>query len=438
MDAKMKAKNKLAGIAAVTAMLLTLVSCSEVQKSASCSVAAGPVAPQGAVIPNPFPAGFGEPNEGTFTEQKMLVNIGVNVILKDVRNFRLKSEILKEALVSACQAKMTPVAETEVKSAFKEAMLAFHAVEAASFGPMAEDKAALHSRIYSWPFINPCGIDQETEALTRSAAKKVSDLGINIKGLGAIEYLLFEPTLISKCNARAFPQMKTWNDNAATDKKIHRCQMAKRLATDLATVAASVEERWNIDQGNYSKTLIDGSRFCDMNEGVTEVVHGLFAFERLKDERLGRPLGLHKLCTADDKKCVDHAEHSFSGLALSAIRMQFESFKEVYFGSQDPDAKAFGIDDLLIVRGHPAAVVEIRNAMDRLGESLREVEALGSLQEQIVSMDADACRLTTVDDRRVPVCAMYQDLRRVTNLFKTDVLTMLSVRAPPGYQGDND
>lgn len=427
----------LRGLFAAT-LIFVLASCSDFNNSPKPTGGDGP-SPQRPVGKNPFPPGFEKPNDGAFSEQKMLVNLGVNVVAKDVRNFRLKSEILRDAVVTACEARMDASSVATAKSAFKDAMLAFHGVGAVSFGPLAEDKGALYSRIYSWPFINTCGIDQEVEALSRGASKDVAELGVNLRGLGAIEYLLFEPELKSSCNPRAFPQIKAWAAKPAAEKALDRCRTAAKLAGDVMDAALYLEKRWDVDEGNYSKSLIDGSVYPDMKEALTAVVHGMFAFEKLKDERLGRPLGLHKLCTNDSWKCPENAEHPLSGLALEAIRTQFDNFKEVFWGARDRGARAFGIDDLLVDRGYPGAVDELRQAMDQLDVSLAAVEAEGTtLQEQIEAMLPEDCRATTVTDRRVPVCAMYQDLRRITVLFKTDVLTMLSLRAPPGYQGDND
>lgn len=432
----MTGKSVLRASMALTALVFIVVSCSDFNNPPRRQD--GPT-PQGPVGKNPFPPGFEKPNEGEFTEAKMLVNLGVNLVVKDVRNFRLKAELLRDTLAASCEAKMTPSAQTSAKNAFRDAMLAFHGLSAMTFGPLAEDKGALQSRIYAWPFINTCGIDQEVEALTRDAAKPVADLGVNLRGLGAIEYLLYEPALKSACNARAFPLVKAWSEKADAEKRLDRCATAARLAQDVMEAAVYLEKRWDLEEGNYSKTLIDGSVYPDMKEAVTAVVHGMFAFEKLKDERLGRPLGLHKLCTSDAWKCPENAEHPLSGLAFEAIRTQYDNFKEIFWGSRDRDAKAFGIDDLLISHGHAAAVAELRAAMDQLDDSLAAVEAEGTtLQEQIEAMLPEDCRATTVTDRRVPVCAMFQDVRTIATMFKTDVLTMLSLRAPPGYQGDND
>lgn len=431
--------NFLRQIAALTALVFIVVSCSDFNNPPRRQADPGPNGPQTPVGKNPFPPGFEKPNDGEFSEAKMLVNLGTNLVAKDVRAFRLKAEVLRDTVAASCDAGMTPSASTSAKNAFREAMLAFHGLAAVSFGPLAEDKAALQSRIYAWPFINTCGIDQEVEALTRNSAKAVSALGVNVRGLGAIEYLLFEPELKSACNARAFPAVKAWTEKPAVEKNLDRCQMAARLSQDVMEAAKYLEQRWDVEEGNYSKSMIDGSVYPDMKEAVTSVVHGMFAFEKLKDERLGRPLGMHKLCTSDSWKCPENAEHPMSGLAFEAIRMQYENFKEIFWGSRNPSDKAFGIDDLLISRGYPGAVEELRVAMNNLDASLTAVEAEGtSLQTQIDNMLAEDCRATTTTNRRVPVCAMYQDLRVITTLFKTDVLTMLSLRAPPGYQGDND
>lgn len=432
---------------AVSVLVMSLISCSDFKKS-DPEKRGGNQGPQ-SLNDNPFPPGsvYEKPNEGEFSEDKMLVNIGVNVVQDKARNFRLKSELFQVALKDACDNGMSDADLQMARSAWKESMLAFHAMEGLSFGPLKEENSSLHVRLYAWPFINPCGLDLESEAMLKGQSKAVADMGYNLKGLGAIEYLLFDDSAMTrlgpgepkpKCNVKAFRHMEEWYKKPIADKKVDRCELAKKLLTDVVNAADFLDRRWNAQHGNYSKTMVDGSKYASIKEATEDLFHGMFAVERSKDERIGRPAGLHKLCTSDSKKCPEIGEHIFSGIAIEAVQAQFESFKEAFFGSKDPDTKAFGLDDFLIQKGRQDTVDLMRAAIAKVDKSLLDVKAAGSLRSQIEAMDVEACRSTTQDDRKVLVCGLYLDLKEVTTILKTDVLSVLSLTVPPGYQGDND
>lgn len=453
-------KVKTLGLAVILALVGNLfVGCGAFQDSSPPAKAA----PYDRFAKNPFPAGYEKPNDAPFSQEMMLVNLGVNVVYKNVRRFRMKAENLSETLNRSCQGSVSASVLNDAQSAWKETMLAYHAVEAAHFGPIAEDKSTLQTRMYAWPFISACGIDQEVEAAAKlggqrinqvvipqatassgvpstaaTPLKPVTELGVNLKGLGAIEYLLFEPTLKTRCNARAFPQMQQWSAKSTEEKLSDRCQMAQRLAKDVEDAAKELEKRWSPDEANYTYALLQTGFKKTMRQPTTELVHGMFAIEKVKDDRLGRPLGLHKSCASDEKKCVEDVEHSLSGLAMAAARVRVEAFRELFFGSSNPDAKAYGIDDFLVQKNSPSTVDELRAAMDQLLTSMMDIENQGALQQQIQQMSADQCQATTRSDRRVPLCAMFQDLREVSTLFKVAILTKLTLDGPPAYQGDND
>lgn len=407
----------------------------------SCSEDKGSPTPSKAQGDNPFPPGYEKADSsGEFTPKKMLLNVGVNILREDAREFLVESRELQSALQLTCSSNDSDFEVNWGKSqeAWKKAMLTYHRLEATAMGPLTENKADVQSKIYAWPYLNDCSVDIEVEARTRGANKEVSVLSTNVRGLGVLEYLLFDSSLKSRCNLRANPQIRTWNEKADLEKRRDRCHQAQAYADDIAVQAEKLDRGWDTEKGNYSYTLTNGTKYRKMDDAVTEFVHGLFSIEKLKDQRMARPLGLHKLCSNDEKKCPEDAEHNLSGLGLLAIKAQIQAFQKAFFGAEDLDSRAFGLDDYLIQAGHPEAAQEMKVAVRHLNQNLEQVLSLGRLDEQIHQMSAEDCKASSIQDRRVPLCALYQDVREITTLLKTDILVILSLKAPPGYQGDND
>lgn len=441
----MKSANIFVGLLTVLVLPFALLGCdgfSNAKKSDALTRQATP----GPVSNNPFPEGspYERPNEGAFSEDKMLVNIGVNLVQRDIRNFKVKTANLLNEVSNTCQfaAGSAGFASgwSNTQSAWKDAMLAFHTIDAAAFGPLVENKEVIRSQIYAWPYNSPCDIDLEVEALASGQQRAVETFEINSRGLGALEYLLFTPSETSACNLRAHPQMKVWNEKALGDKQKDRCLMAEGIAQNLFEKAQYLDQRWDLNQGNFSKTLVDrGAAYPEVKTATQELMYGLFSFEKLKDERLAKPLGLSSLCLSPDLKCPQYAEHALSGLALPAIRKQAEGYQAAFFGARDPSAEGFGFDDYLIAGGHQDTVDKMKADFVTLFKTLDEIEATpGTLQEKIAAMDGTACRATTLENRVVPLCALYYDVRELTTVLKVEVLTALSLSAPAGYQGDND
>ncbi|MDX9731453.1 MAG: imelysin family protein [Bdellovibrionales bacterium] len=442
------------------AMTTVVVGCGDFMNSAKAP-AQGKTTPQGPrgtdrTATNPLPAELENPNEGAFSEAKMLVNIGVNVIAKSVEEFALEASVLERRLSAAC----APLADgetpsvnearwTDAREQWTRTMLAYHTVDAYPVGPLWANDKFLSSRIYAWPLFNPCGIDQETVRVREGIARDVPELPVPVRGLGALEYLMFETGYGTRCNARANPQVIEWTKKSVDEKRYDRCRYAVSLAKDVAAHAQTLQEEWNPKGLNYTKTLIDGSdsAMATLKDATNAVTDALYQLETLKDVRLARPLGLHKECASETGKCPQDAEHPYSGLAVRSIENRVAGFGAVFSGTTHDGKDGFGFDDLLVSKGHADIAARMKTAIQAALRSARGVDTStaavseGSsrgMQYLIENMDKAECAATTISERKVELCAFFQDVRNVTTLLKAELLSVLSLRAPPTYQGDND
>ena len=434
---------------------------SEKTKPANSSeggLAEGPKRP----VVNPLPPGFEEPNRAPFTEEKMLVNIGINVIAPAAADFALEASVLEKRIARACQAVASVNSGavtnewTEAQTQWKRAMLAFHRIDSFPVGPLWNDDKKLSMRIYSWPLFNSCGIDNETVRLKDGIGTAAADLPNPVRGLGALEYLLFESSMATKCNARAYPHVIKWTTLPQAEKRSDRCALASRLATDLSEQAKLLSDEWDPKGRNYTRRFIDKSdaKYPNAQAAANAVTDSLFQIEALKDLRLARPLGFHKDCVSATGKCPEDSEHPFSDFALESASARLAGFGDAlrgkFTGSQGA-TNGFGFDDLLIARGHAEIATKIGGLVDTSLQGFRKFSAsVGSgtgsgsasgtrtFASEIEAMSKENCLASTSSNRQVEICALFQDVRAVATSLKAELLAVLALRSPPTYQGDND
>ncbi|UXR64730.1 imelysin family protein [Bdellovibrio bacteriovorus] len=436
----MKAKSLILKVSLAAAACLLMASCSDFFDTDKPTTSRGSTPGNNSNKPQDgsLPGEFQKPNEGPFSEEKMLINIGVNVLSRSADNFAATVPVLKNSLRQYCEALSNGSSarreETQAQLDWERAMLAFHELEAAPFGPLLDDGRFLNDYIYSWPYLNTCDIDKK--AYENSNTPISSDrLLFNVRGLSAIEYLLFEKSLKSTCNLRANPAMKEWNDRPASQKKLDRCLWAQELVKDVEVKSATLKSRWSVAEGNFTKALIDGSRYKSIKESINGLTDAMAHIEKLKDAKLGAPMARHKDCTED--KCPRTVEHLYSGLSLGSAEAQLKGFRAIFTGSFS-NQPAYGLDDLLEKSGRSDVAAKVVAALDKAIASVQAAQDKGSLFDQIEAMDPALCKATTMTDRKEEICAVHADVREVAFLLKTEVLAALALRAPPTHQGDND
>lgn len=388
-------------------------------------------------LTNPLPPGYEKPNEGDFTVEKMLVNIGTNVIAKNVHEFALQTSILSNRLARYCEdldsGVETPATEKIAKDQWEATMLAYHTIDVAPVGPLSAAGRYLGDHIYGWPLLDPCGIDQETAKL--AAGNPTKQLLVSLKGLGALEYMLFDKTYGSSCRKILNPLAFEWAKKETLTKKQERCKYAQYITQDLVDKAAQLDRAWSPTQGNYTKTLIDNTQFKSAKAAVNALTDSMFNLEKLKDEKLAIPMGVSEKCLNADRKCSDLAEHAWSGLAIRAVAAEVAGFKQIFWGSTNTKVRAFGFDDYLVSVGHGDIPLEIETYLNTALQQAPLADAQGSLQEQIANSNTHLC---LDDTQNSPLCLVFKNVRNTMTSMKTELLLILALEAPPLFQGDND
>lgn len=383
-----------------------------------------------------LPEFFSAPNEGEFSQEKMIINMGVNIAAPTVQLFAANTVVLKNRIEKYCE---NP-SETSLQIAqdqWTETMLSYHSVAAVPFGPKVANIIPLGQKIYAWPNFNLCAVDEDV-ARYAEGELDFSKRAPNRRGLGALEYLLFTESF--QCaNTNAFPKLKAWAGQDLEKQKKDRCGFMTVMAQDVAENAKAYEALWDKTQGNYAVQLVNLVAVPDLKAAVNQMSDGLYSVEDIKDWRLGAPVGLHTSCTSSTKKCPEKAEHPWSGIALKAIIAQLQGFKMMFNGTKGFSNTGFGFDDLLASVGHREMADQIIKDADIAIATAQQLDSKGSLQQQIEAMDAGRCQETTLANGLEPICLLQRQVRETANAYKTNVLSTLSLDAPAGAgPSDND
>lgn len=387
---------------------------------------------------NPFDSSFVEPRNLEYSSTNFLLNTGLNVIQPNVESFYLELQMFKLRISQTCKIN-TPSVDS-LKNDWKKLISSYHLMESQSFGPLYEKNPTTQldfkSQLYSWPYSNHCLADRFVY-YNRFSPQSQIQLPYNSKSLDTIEYLLFNDPNQVKCNLKAHSYLSQWLSLTESEKKADRCQLALKLIQDLEPVSQKLHQHWDRNQFNYTKTLIDGSHFQNTKMALNSAFHALYALETIKDQRLGLPLGKNKEC--GKSYCPEKIEHIFSDLGLYAIQSRLSGFKQLFFGGDINGINHHGFDDMLIKAGHSSIVDKMKNHILKAENNLQNIiDQQDSFKSHFENFDIENCNTSTIENRLVPLCSFYEDIRQITTTLKSEVLIAVSLDAPPVYQGDND
>lgn len=325
-----------------------------------------------------------------------------------------------DAAVQAWQAAPDdPMALEGVRTAWLDAMGVWQEAEVMQVGPAASSLTAvggadLRDRIYSWPSVNPCRVDQETVERDYDTAGFADSELVNVLGLDALEYLAYAGADNACPGQVEINAEGTWDALEPDTLASHRADYAAVLVADLAASHATLMADW---QGGFGDALAAGSDpYSDPQQALNGLYDALFYLEKTtKDRKLATPLGLVDCTTGT---CPEAAESLPSGTSHLWIQANLRGFRALFEGDE-----AGGFDDLLADLGHADLAADVIAHLD--------------------NADAAAAALTTPIDAAVvadpeAVEAVRAAVNEVAQLLKGDVATVLTLTVPAEAAGDND
>ncbi|PTL77953.1 hypothetical protein DAT35_40700 [Vitiosangium sp. GDMCC 1.1324] len=362
------------------------------------------------------------------TARTQLLGAAGSCVLTTARDFLATAVELKQA-TAALAAEPDASKRAAARAAFHRAMDVWQVAEVMQVGPAAPRSlpggAELRDNIYSWPLVSRCVIEEQIVSRGYEASGFPTSL-VSRRGLFALEYLLFYEGADTACPASS-PVVSggRWAALSAEEREARKRAYAAVVAADVHRLAAQLVEAWGAEKGGFVRTLETAGPgnavYSTGQKGLNALSDALFYIERdVKDLKLARPLGLRD-CSADT--CPELLESPFAGRSKANVRANLVGFRRLAEGC-GANYEGTGFDDVLVAAGAEPLAVRLR---ERLSEAQAALEAVD---------EADLREALAQD--KPSVRALYDAVKGVTDLLKTELVTVLDLEAPQNLEGDND
>lgn len=303
-----------------------------------------------------------------------------------------------------------------VQIAWRAAMATWQRAELFRFGPAADvslpDGTGLADQVYSWVVsTNACRVDQETSAASYSQLENVREQAINVRGLDALEYLIFNDSEDNRCLPNAAINSSGEWDDLGDGLPLRRAAHAAILADDLEQSAEELLEAWDNTGG-----LADSESFDTPLDATAAVVGAMLYLDTAtKDRKVGVPAGLVN-CAAET--CPEDVESKFAGVSRENIRGNLEGL-QLLLGTE-----GYGISDQLIDVGASQLATDLDNATQA---ALDAVDDLGEVTlRDALESDLDG------------VVGVYDSIKALTDRIKGELIDELGVSVTQAGAGDAD
>lgn len=322
------------------------------------------------------------PQGEVYDRSALLSSMSVEVVEPWYADFAARAAALDDAVVALCEAPDEARLDA-ARAALLDARVAYARVEVVPVGPFSFLSVA--DQVDFWP-ADDVAIDKFVAGDAEVVIAQVDRIGVNKKGLPALEYLLH-------LDADPTTQLTALADNP------RRCAMLEVLAEDVHQRADAVYAEWDADGANYGAELSEMS-----GEGIDMVVNNaLAAIEVVAREDLGPPIGTKSGGTPKPESA--RAWRSRSSLELT--RANLEAFRVLYEG-----------------RAGYAGLAEFTQ--------IRSERVHGLMTAQLEDVDAaitaiPAPLVTAATEHTELVQAAYDEDKELVRLIKTEWMSALGV-----------
>ncbi len=369
-----------------------------------------------------------EPGERVRATREALLKAAGTCVLTEAREFQAAAVGLEEA-AAALVAQPEAGPREAARQAYHQAMDAWQILEVMQLGPAAPRSlpggAELRDNIYSWPLVSRCAIEEQLVSRGYEAASFPESL-VSRRGLYALEYLLFHEGQDSACPPSS-PIISggTWAALSEEELSSRRRAYAAAAAADVRRRATQLVEAWEEGKGHFAHTLETAGPgnavYPTTQAALNSLSDALFYVElQVKDRKLARPLGLRD---CDGDTCPELLESRFAGRSKANVRANLAGFRLMAQGCGE-DHAGVAFDDLLEAVGSEPLAAKLR---ERMVAAQAAVEAVEETElEQALAQDKASVR------------ALYDAVKGVTDVLKTEMVTVLDLELPQTVEGDND
>jgi predicted lipoprotein len=367
--------------------------------------------------------------------RRMLVaGLVERVMLPNYREFAGRAATLADA--TAAWARTGSDADrAAAQAAWRAANETWQRAELHTLGPAGMNLSVvggmdLRDDIYAWPLVNRCRIDQETLAQRWTTPGALAAEAVNARGMGAIEYLLFRADPGNAC-----APLSTLNTDGSW-AALGDAEIAARRAAYAREAAALVREKadalvaaWEPAGGGFASQLATAGTtstlFSSSQAGLNAVSDAMLYLEdAVKDMKLAGPGGLSTDCVATT--CPELLEAPVARASKESVIANLRGFEALFLGAP-AGTDAYGFDDLLVEVGAGTLSASMRAA---LAAAFAAVEAVPGTFDEALAPGNTAGAAAFV--------AAYDAVKALTDLQKTQFLTVLDLELPNRLEADND
>jgi len=315
------------------------------------------------------------------------------------------------------------------RQAFQRAMDAWQAMEVMQIGPAAPrllpGGGDIRDNIYSWPLVSRCSVEEQLVSKGYESTGFATGL-ISRRGLFALEYLLFHEGADTECpSTSSIVAEGTWAALSAEEREARKRAYAVVAAADVHQRALQLVEAWAPGKGNFAQTFETAGSgnavYPTSQAALNAVSDALFYIEEtVKDKKVARPLGLRE-CTTPT--CPELLESPFAHRSKANIAANLVGYRRLALGCGLGNS-GMGFDDLLQAVGTEPLATKLTERVAAAQAALEAVE------------EADLAQSLAQD--KPSVRAVYDGLKAVTDVMKTELSTVLDLELPAAVEGDND
>ena len=366
------------------------------------------------------------------SKRQVLWTLATKAVCPKVRDFRYGLTLLRLSAQKLCLGQPSLRIERALELNWYETIAAYQYLVANPMGPLqmkGPNGTGLDMEIYSWPAHNRFALNAELIKASRQGDAYVMNLAPSRKGLTAVEKLVFnkDSVLPAGLGGRLRPDEEAFNALPKEDRQRARCLVLNRMLEDTSRHAETLYAEWDASQKQYPRQMLQKLSGASAPMVLNEVSEGLFYLEKVKDFKLGLPLGLNARCLKE--RCPEEVELALSGAGVEALRANFEALRTAMIGTN-------GLGFLSLVRevGRPDVATTMESMINGMELAMKDVEAAGDLTAQVMSADKAQCSDV---NSPTPLCRLFWHYKNFSVIFRTDFATALNIN-PPRNETDND
>jgi predicted lipoprotein len=369
-----------------------------------------------------------DPNASVQFDKKALLTAAGDCAVGRYNDFLPLAKDL-EAKTTALAAGTASLADAQ--ASWSAAMESWQVAEVFSFGPAASQSQPggqnYRDLIYSWPLLSRCQIDQQivSKLYADTASFQASSSLITGRGFAALEYLLFYTGTDNGCPAtNPINADGSWNALSAAELIARKAAYAAAAATDIRVQTEALLHAWDPAGGNFRNELVTagaGSKtYVSQQTALNAVSNAMFYVEvEDKDTKVGKPLGFGDCLKTT---CPEDWESQYAHASTAHLKANLAGFRRLFQGCTQADG-ALGFDDWLIAAGAGSAAADLQA---KIVAAQASVDSLPMPLEQALTQDPNQ------------VFAVYTALKGITDILKTQFVSVLRLEPPVGTEGDND